>query len=229
MDKHYVYLIENEVNHKLYVGMTSKTPEYRFRQHKSEAPKSDIHLHRAMMKHGTEKFTVIPYKEFENRQKALEGERQAIKFFNTFRGRGYNQALGGRDGGQGENHVASKIRDREVRKIRKRLANGESVGQIADEFNVCKALIRDYRAGRSRKAAGGPIMGEDYEDPDKIKKQEVREIRRKHKNGATRKELAKEYDVYYRTVADYVNGRTKKEAGGPIKGEDYDSFPTQKS
>ena len=100
-----IYLIENLINHKKYVGMTSLSIEHRFKQHKemaaSEYPcntgRSKSILHKAMMKHGVDSFSIHSLEVCEDYSTLKEAEVKWISAQNShyIDGYGYNMTLGG--------------------------------------------------------------------------------------------------------------------------------------
>jgi group I intron endonuclease len=101
-----IYLITNTVNGKRYIGQTVGTAAKRWREHKSAAltGQSDTPLHRAIRKHGPDKFTITTvaetYEPFLN-----EVEKLAIWTYQTHGSvGGYNATPGGDGFGSAEQH-----------------------------------------------------------------------------------------------------------------------------
>lgn len=101
-----VYVIENTKNGKLYIGITSRTVEERFKAHlKCVKYNSSQLLHRAMRKHGVESFVIRPVIEGLSWKEACLLERQLIQNWGTYiKQGGYNLTLGG-DGTLGYKHT----------------------------------------------------------------------------------------------------------------------------
>ena len=96
----HVYLIENVVNNKVYVGMTTRDGECRWQEHLRSYQK-DTHksLYRAMRRYGADKFTYRVVEECEERQALAIQEKYWIEKLNSQnRNYGYNNTPGG-DGG----------------------------------------------------------------------------------------------------------------------------------
>lgn len=53
-----IYKITNQINKKIYIGLTTNSVEERFRQHKMFAKTSNRRLYQAMRKYGVENFTI---------------------------------------------------------------------------------------------------------------------------------------------------------------------------
>ena len=71
-----VYLIENKINHKVYVGKTYLTIQERWKEHIRESRKgTDRPLYRAIRKYGAESFSIVEIEQTENceeREKILD-------------------------------------------------------------------------------------------------------------------------------------------------------------
>jgi group I intron endonuclease len=106
---HYVYLITNLVNGKLYVGQTLLTPEQRLREHIYSKLKQD-YFHAAIRKHGKDAFIVEELGRFETQEATNEAEKFWIERFNTCnRTLGYNTTYGGDYGGIPNEETRAKI------------------------------------------------------------------------------------------------------------------------
>lgn len=97
----FIYLIENSVNNKVYVGLTSKSVTQRFEQHvraAKEGRKSPLCA--AIRKYGPDKFRVRQVLKAPLKTLA-QHEQRYIKKFDSIRS-GYNQTSGGSLGGKRE-------------------------------------------------------------------------------------------------------------------------------
>ena len=103
-----IYMFENIINHKRYIGQTTKNYKERWTEHYNA--KDTFYFHNALRKYGWEsfsKYVLVQTKEFENTpenlikiQKALDRlEIYFIKKFNTYNNDfGYNLTSGGHSG-----------------------------------------------------------------------------------------------------------------------------------
>lgn len=94
----YVYKISNTVNNFVYVGLTAREPQKRWKEHLYSAKKLNRRLYRAMRKHGIEnfQFEVIAYlKGLKNKDLLFEIEKQYITENNSY-WFGYNDTIGGK-------------------------------------------------------------------------------------------------------------------------------------
>lgn len=91
----YIYLIENKINGKKYVGKTVYSLEKRFSEHIDDARKHPNRpLYRAINKYGKDNFEI---KELEccNVDLLDEKEKFWISYYDTYLGEGYNATYGG--------------------------------------------------------------------------------------------------------------------------------------
>lgn len=92
--KGYIYLIENKINQKKYVGKTYFSIEERWRQHIRESKRDrskNRPLYRALNKYGIENFVISELEYIENLE---EREKYWINNYDSFH-QGYNATLGG--------------------------------------------------------------------------------------------------------------------------------------
>ena len=95
----FIYKITNDVNQKVYIGMTERTIEERFKEHCYDYKRRSFEkrpLYAAMKKYGTEHFHVELIEETNNPE---EREQFWIRYYNSYVGfsncQGYNATLGG--------------------------------------------------------------------------------------------------------------------------------------
>lgn len=89
--KTYIYQINNLVNGKQYIGITSGSPEKRWKQHIYASKKGDRVINRAIRKYGQENFDFITFGVFKNRDTACKFEKYFISKLNP----NYNETSGG--------------------------------------------------------------------------------------------------------------------------------------
>lgn len=104
-----LYLITNTVNEHKYVGITTRTVLYRWKQHVSAAQKGcSFALHRAMRKYGVEKFKISPIASAKTFSDLARLEVYTIEQLNTRSPNGYNLTTGG-EGAPGR-HVSDSTK-----------------------------------------------------------------------------------------------------------------------
>lgn len=97
----YIYLIENTINNKKYVGQTTRTPILRFKQHIKDSHKRDCYFHRAINKYGKENFKLFTIYKYESsnlkdvKNKINDKEIYYIDLYDTYNPNGYNSTYGG--------------------------------------------------------------------------------------------------------------------------------------
>ena len=92
-----VYLRENTVNRKQYVGQTG---DFKVRNYKWNSLKeryANLFLTEDRAKYGLESFTTVVLAEVETQEEALKLEEYYIKAFNTIYPNGYNKSVGGKN------------------------------------------------------------------------------------------------------------------------------------
>jgi group I intron endonuclease len=93
----YVYKISNTKNNFVYIGLTTREPTKRWKEHLYGAKKSNRRLYRAMRKHGIENFNfeVIAHLDnFKNNEVLFIIEKEYIRQNNSY-WFGYNDTIGG--------------------------------------------------------------------------------------------------------------------------------------
>lgn len=91
----YIYKIENIINHKIYVGQTTKNkPEQRFKEHIQRSHKPDTFFHEAIHKHGAENFTFSVIEEVKDEDLDAR-EIYWISYYDSYN-KGYNMTYGGK-------------------------------------------------------------------------------------------------------------------------------------
>ena len=92
-----VYIVTNKLNGKRYVGMTSRSLEVRWNEHKRAATKDEpeFYISRSMRKHGAENFDIQVIEECASCEALVEAEKAWIASLGTFGPGGYNLTAGG--------------------------------------------------------------------------------------------------------------------------------------
>lgn len=115
-----IYLIENLLNHKKYIGQ-SNNPIRRLVEHKCH--KNNYPIHNAIQKYGLDNFKLtILEKNIENYD---ERERYWIKYYNTLTPNGYNLTIGGNSAPIrcGEDNPRTTHSNEEIAEIKNLLKN----------------------------------------------------------------------------------------------------------
>ena len=108
----FCYKITNKINGKAYVGLTTKTVEARWYEHKtlSRATSPKAIIHRALKKYGIENFLFEVLYEASSLRELRMVERGAVATHGTMTPLGYNATAGGQ-GAISSPEVIAKIRE----------------------------------------------------------------------------------------------------------------------
>lgn len=130
----YIYVIENDINDKKYVGKTNFSIEKRFQEHLRDSDRVRMEkrpLYNAMQKYGKEHFSIRELEEVSP-EKAEEREIFWIEFYHSYQF-GYNATLGG----DGKTLI-------DYKKILKLFdTTSLSQGEIAAECNCSKDSVQN--------------------------------------------------------------------------------------
>lgn len=89
-----VYMHENIINHKKYIGITKRSPKLRWQN--GTAYKNNKHFNAAIQKYGWDNFNHIILESDLSYDEACNKEQEYIQIYNTINPmNGYNQTLGG--------------------------------------------------------------------------------------------------------------------------------------
>jgi group I intron endonuclease len=114
----FVYKIENDINDKLYIGLTTKSLNKRWKLHVAFAKRNkDTPLYIDIRKYGVDNFRIVALFECDNVQETGKMERFYIRKFNTIYPNGYNITAGG-ERNQFDGNPRSKLNIDDVKKIR---------------------------------------------------------------------------------------------------------------
>ena len=122
-----IYKITNQINNKIYIGLTTCSLEYRWVRHiiESKNINNTKHLYKAMRKYGIENFTIEVIDKTNDFKKLGELERYYIRKFNSTNPKiGYNLTQGG-ESNQYDGNPSAKVTVDDVIQIRKIYAMGE--------------------------------------------------------------------------------------------------------
>lgn len=118
-----VYMIENRINGKKYVGITKRSLQERLKGHCRKASRekaaSDSYVCRAIHKHGIKNFEITQIDSAQSIDELYVKEKQWISSLGTYGKTGYNQTLGG-EGTHGRFHsdqTKAKIREKAIERF----------------------------------------------------------------------------------------------------------------
>jgi len=126
----FIYKIENINNNKCYIGWTSKSVDFRWNEHKSDAIKirDNRKFYNAIRKYGVDSWNVTTLCEVDSKEIVLKKEIEYIQLYDSYHN-GYNATLGG-DGNNGiiMSKESNFKRSEKLKGIKK--PNGFNVGRI---------------------------------------------------------------------------------------------------
>ena len=96
-----IYEIENIINHKIYIGQTTRTLEERFKEHRNK----NFPIGKAIRKYGEKIFVKVILAECETQEQLNELEIYWITKLNCKAPNGYNLT----DGGEGSKNLSQEI------------------------------------------------------------------------------------------------------------------------
>ena len=166
----YIYKITNNLNNKIYIGLSSKTPE-----DSTDYYGSGVIVNQAIDKHGKHNFTkTILERDIVDHNYLQERERHYIDIYNsTKRGHGYNITQGG-GGVLGYRHTEETKR-KIAESNRLKGPRSEETEQKIREANSGVPFTKE-RCERIRKALTGRKMSDEMKQ--KLKDAKAKEPRR---------------------------------------------------
>lgn len=190
IEKYYIYIIQNKVNNKIYVGQ-SNSPDDRWRRHKTDChnPKSHAYnmlIGRAIRKYGADNFDFSVLEEYSFLKEANNAEEFWIHYLNTQdKNIGYNIKNGG------DNHKQSEDTKRKI-------GAGNSVAlkgkKHSEEHN--KNISRGLSLSHSKKPYGYKLTSED-----------VTEIKKLYEAGYTQRVISTQFNVDQSHVSRIINNK----------------------
>ena len=214
----YVYKIINSLNKKSYIGITQNI-ESRFQFHRTRYKKDckreyiEKPLYKAFRKYGIENFKFIVLYENLSVEEAKNKEVELIKKFKTLtHENGYNITKGGDwRANSGENNNTTKLTEDEVLEIRRRIANGENIKTVYEQYSekITFSGFQGIYLGRNWKYLGKPIKNI-LPNGASINKDTVLKIRAMHDSGKNPHQIAKELGLEYKKCWRICKGDTYK-------------------
>ena len=228
--QYFLYHIQNKINNKLYVGITTNCAK-RWRRHILQSQHKIKHaIHWAILKYGTDNFEFKEVEQCNSWEHACERERFWIKNLKNLGYQLYNETDGGegsfgvrRYGADNPNfgkemkpHVKEellkrrrKLSDDKIKEIHILFdTNNYTQTELSKKFNISLTQIHRIVTGKS--------WGDKKHDEIITKKnmtiEDARNIRTMYSSGEyTQKELAKKFNCSITHICKIINGKKWKE------------------
>lgn len=214
----YVYIIDNIVNGKLYVGKGSNDRD-RWYEHqkianggKDKYPRQYSYLHRAIIKYGVENFLFSIWKYCETEEQAFAEEINFIAYLKTKGYKLYNLTAGG-EGNSGWRHSEETKQKMAIVKTGKKVSeetkqkiSATKTGiPISEEHKkkISLARLGTYRSEETKKKLSG-------ENHSKLTWIEVNQIRELRSQGMLYTDISKQFGVDRTTVSLICRHKTWK-------------------
>lgn len=229
----YIYLIQNKIDYKIYVGQT-KNPKIRWNQHKLKSrSNSRQYIHRAINFHGFENFTFQVIEEWESEKDINEAEEFWIEFFQTRNSDiGYNLTNGGY-GSRGLKHSKESLlkmskshslhyNDPTARQKQSEAAEKHYQENPYTLEKISVSLKNYFKDNPDALKVNSDAQKKYYLDnPDAGKKNSfskkrkysaevIIEVRNLHDNGWTNIDIAKKFDMPSSYVSGIICGKKRK-------------------
>lgn len=212
----YIYKITNLNNGKVYIGRTRRNPpERRWGQHiyTARCREERYAIHRAIRKYGAENFRFDVIAEFDDESAWMRAETDFIVRYRSFeRTRGYNICMGGEGAGP-------RLDEARVMRARRMYVTGKyTLKQLSEKLHVNLTLLkRAVRGYDSYARIGTPLPRDQFgwvkrparpkKDMKALSPEEVAELRRQFRDGASCEELARRRRVGRSLIGNAVFGR----------------------
>ena len=186
--QHYCYLITNILNNKIYIGVSCRDPEIRFKEHVKVSNYSNDKyknaLQKAIKKYGFKNFKVEIINTYKNAKLAYLAEIDYIKKYNS-RKYGYNESSGGDCG-----PINLKFNKKQLISIINDFCNGINIRKIAAKNNLTYSTIFDITRLRISKTYN-------------LSKKLLEKLKFKKDNSKVKKKITKK--LLINIVNDYLN------------------------
>lgn len=185
------YMIRNNINQKVYVGITERSVSRRWYEHTEVANSCGKFLHKAIKKHGKENFELIVLAScIGDRNDLLDLEKKLIKQYNSFAPSGYNLTTGG-DGVFGYKHdpkigvmIAQNNKLRIVSNETKQKMSESHKGSKNSFYGKTHSEITKQKISEAKTGQVGPWAGKKRSEETK---QKISEAHKRRRQVATQK------------------------------------------
>jgi len=189
-----IYLIQNKINKKCYVGQSKNTLKQRVGEHisSSKNPDDNMTIHKAIRKYGKDNFIYSVICEC-NPLELDEQEIYWIKYWNCLGRKGYNSTTGGSNDYKHSDETIEKIRlsnigrivsnETKVKQSKAQLGNTNKKGKLLsidtiEKIRHSKQKYKDNIYSFYNKQTGDLFVGTKYELEEKynLKKYQINKV-----------------------------------------------------
>ncbi len=189
-----IYKILNNINKKIYIGLTTNTAEYRFKKHKSMIYSNGCSaLYEAFKKYGVENFTIETICFSSNKKELMSLEKHYISELNTVSPNGYNLTSGGENcivSKETRQKISNSLKGREV-KWAEKVSKGVKKLWENEEYRAKQTKQRKQKRGKYR---DGIVREKLRKDVDLIS------FKKDYESYMNLKEMSKKYNVSTNTI-----------------------------
>lgn len=146
---YYIYVIENLINGKMYIGQTSD-PDVRKRRHLNGYETGCHALYNAVSKYGKESFDFNLLEQIETIEQANNQEKRWIEALGTMSPNGYNLRYGGDAGGKPSLETIEKIRQANLGRIQSEEEKSKRAASHRGRKNTSETIEKMRLAARNK-------------------------------------------------------------------------------
>ena len=206
-----IYILQNNINKKVYIGQTSGTLKARFIKHRCLTNKKNLHLYNAFNKYGRENFSIELLMDNLTIIEANFWEPYYIEIFDSRnRKRGYNIKEGGASGKLALETIEKMRKTHSIPEIRKRKSEkliGANSPLFGKKGKDAPAFGRKHTEEELQKMAES--RSGDKSNLAKFTKETIIALRLEYKEGKLNKtQLAKKYGTSRENVRRILKNKT---------------------
>lgn len=181
-----VYKITNKINNKVYIGITIRTLQERWNEHRSRIEeRKHCHLYAAMLQYGVENFIIEQIDSALTKEELYEKEQYYISLYDSQNpNKGYNMTSGG--------DALKAINLDEEYIVYLYIVEKRSTAEISQMLKVSPNTIRRRLIKNNIKP--------DWSSATKITEEDDKDIINLRKNNVSIKEIADLYNVSQSTI-----------------------------
>ena len=198
-----IYMLQNKVNSKMYIGKTMRRLETRIERHlKDTKYGSELAIHRAIRKYGIDNFEIKVLEDGIKEENLSEKEIYYIKKYDSTH-KGYNLSKGGKGG------KITKYSDEQIYNVKCLLRDTELTSiEIAKKTGVSVHMVRDINRGKSLSTDDFPIPIREIKAAKRLNDMQIKEIKILLLSAEYKlSQIAKKYECSINTISRINSGK----------------------